>query len=153
MHHERPLVVSGDMEGKMFFANYQTGEIGGMIGEHADTVESITMSRTLPVCVSAGIDTKINIYDLNTMQIRTSITANEYGGYTKVQFSQLNPNILYAASTLGEFNLIDVRDGKLVKVYKGHAAPINDFVEVKEHNLIVTAGDDRCCLVFDLTQQ
>jgi hypothetical protein len=43
-----------------------------------------------------------------------------------------------------------VRDGKLVKTFKGHAAPINDFIEVKPLEIVVTAGDDRQCLVFDL---
>ena len=38
----------------------------------------------------------------------------------------------------------------MVKTYKGHAAPINDFVEVKELEIVVTAGDDRQCLVFDM---
>ena len=65
------------------------------------------------------------------MQIRSTVIPNEYGGFTKLMFSEINTHILYAAGTLGEFNLIDVRDGKLIKAFKGHAAPINDFVEVK----------------------
>ena len=136
----------------MFFSNYQTGEIGSLIGTHVDSVEAIIMSKTLPICVSAGIDLNINIYDLNTMQIRNKVMPSEYGGYTKLMFSVIDPNMLYASSTLGEMNLIDVRDGKIIKTFKGHAAPINDFVEVVPIQALVTAGDDRSCLVFDLKQ-
>ncbi len=39
--------------------------------------------------------------------------------------------MLYAASTLGEFFIIDVRSGQVIKSFKGHAAPINYFVEAK----------------------
>jgi hypothetical protein len=49
---------------------------------------------------------------------------------------------MYAASTMGYLQLIDVRDGKTLKTFRGHAAPINDFVEVKALEIIVTAGDD-----------
>ena len=100
-HYERPLVISGDRQGKVFYSHYQTGEVGGMIGEHLDSVESIAFSRTLPLCVSAAIDTHINIYDINTTQLRNKIQPNEYGGFTKVQFSAKQPYLLYAASTLG----------------------------------------------------
>lgn len=48
--------------------------------------------------------------------------------------------------------MIDVRDGKVVKTFKGHASAINSFTEVVPRQLIVTAGDDRSCLVFDLKQ-
>ena len=64
-HHERPLVISGDIMGKVYYSHYLTGEIGGLMGDHMDSVESICFSKTMPVAVSAGIDTYINIYDLN----------------------------------------------------------------------------------------
>jgi WD40 repeat protein len=132
MHHEKPMVISGDIAGQVFISHYQTGEIGSLIGEHINSVESIVMSRTLPICVSAGIDTNINIYDLNKLEIRSKVVPSEYGGYTKIQFSHFDTNILYTASTLGDFSLIDVRDSKIVKTFKGNAAAINDFVEVRE---------------------
>jgi len=56
--------------------------------------------------------------------------------------------LLYAASTLGDFFVIDVRSGVVVNTYKGHAAPINEFVEVYQRKWIVTAGDDNQCNIF-----
>lgn len=81
------MLVSGDIFGHVYLSHYQTGEIGGRIGEHVDSVEAIVFSKVLPICLSAGIDTTINIYDLNTMQIRNKVTPCEYGGYTKMVFS------------------------------------------------------------------
>lgn len=45
--------------------------------------------------------------------------------------------------------MLDVRDGTTIRNFKGHAAPINDFIEVRFLELIVTGGDDNQCLVFD----
>ena len=39
--------------------------------------------------------------------------------------------MLYAASTLGDFFIIDVRSAEIIKEFKGHAAPINAFAEAK----------------------
>ena len=54
----------------------------------------------------------------------------------------MRPHVLLAASTLGDFFMIDVRDGSNIKTFKGHAAAINDFIEVKYLELVVTAGED-----------
>jgi WD40 repeat protein len=45
---------------------------------------------------------------------------------------------------------IDVRDGKVVRTFRGNTGPINDFVEVKPLEIVVTAGEDRECRVFDM---
>lgn len=39
------------------------------------------------------------------------MVAGEYGGFTKVLFSELDPFIFYAASSLGNINVLDVRNG------------------------------------------
>jgi hypothetical protein len=40
------------------------------------------------------------------------------------------PHLLLAASTLGDLQVIDVRDGKTVKTFKGNTGAINDMIEV-----------------------
>ena len=40
-----------------------------------------------------------------------------------------------------------------MRTYKGHMAPINDFIEVPQHKIVVTAGDDFLCNVYDLTKE
>lgn len=88
LHPERPLIVSGDMAGKVFYSHLQTGEVGSLLGQHADSVESIAFCKTLPIGVSAGIDPHIFIYDLAKNDLRHKVApAGEYGGFTKLQFS------------------------------------------------------------------
>ena len=58
--------------------------------------------------------------------------------------------MLYASSTMGDIVIIDVRNGNIVRTYKGHAAPVNDFIEDIYNKTLVTAGDDFVCNVFDL---
>lgn len=120
LHHERPMVISGDMGGKVFSSHYLTGEIGGRLGSHTDSCESIVINHTLPIAASGGIDTSILIYDLNKNEVRKKITPSEYGAFTKLLFSSLSTHILYAASTLGDFFLLDIRDGSVVKHFRGH---------------------------------
>jgi WD40 repeat protein len=120
LHHERPMIISGDYDGKVFYSHYLTGEIGGKLGTHVDSVESIDINKHFPIAASAGIDRNIYIYDLTKNELRLKITPNEYGGYTKILFSSLYTHILYASSTLGDFYLLDSRDGTIVKHFKGH---------------------------------
>jgi len=68
-------------------------------------------------------------------------------------FSEIDQNLFYISSTLGNVIIIDVRSGNTLRTYKGHLAPINDFLEVKDHRLLVTAGDDFVCNVYDLSKE
>ena len=61
--------------------------------------------------------------------------------------------MFYLSSTMGEIIVIDVRNCNRMRTYKGHAAPINDFIEVVQHKMMVTAGDDFCCNVYDLSKE
>lgn len=66
LHHSQPLCISGDLEGKVCYSNYQTGEVGGCLGTHADSVESITFCKApeAPYCVSCAMETNINVYNI-----------------------------------------------------------------------------------------
>jgi hypothetical protein len=63
-------------------------------------------------------------------KLRQQITATDSGGFTKLIFSQIDPSMFYASSTRGDIIIIDVRNGVKMRTYRGHAAPINDFIEV-----------------------
>ena len=58
------------------------------------------------------------MYDLKSLSIRHKLSPAQYGGYTKLLFSTIKLKtesehsiLLYAASTMGEFYLIDARNG------------------------------------------
>lgn len=156
LHPTRPLVLTGGSEGCVYGAHYATGEISGRVGKHKDGCESVCLSEELNMGVSCSIDNEILIYDLKGLTVRHRVKPTLYGGFTRVQFSTILINdsqgqksiMLYAASTLGDFFIIDVRSGAVVKSYQGHAAPINFFVEARQREWIITAGDDNQCNVF-----
>ena len=66
-------------------------------------------------------------------------------------FSEVDQNMFYASSTLGNVLIIDTRGGQILRTYKGHAAAINDMIEIPQHRVLVTAGDDFICNVYDLS--
>jgi WD40 repeat protein len=76
------------------------------------------------------MDTQIKIYNLKDFTLRSELKAAEYGGFTKLIFSQLDESVLFASSSLGNVVVIDIRNASILKTYHGHAAPINDMVEV-----------------------
>ncbi len=82
------LNVSGDLKSLVCYSNYNTGEIGGAMGIHADSVESIAFceNSATPYCVSCAIDTKINIYNVKESSLRQSVTAAEHGDSQKLYF-------------------------------------------------------------------
>ena len=45
LHHDRPMIISGDSEGKVIASQYITGEVQGIIGKHDDSVEAIAICR------------------------------------------------------------------------------------------------------------
>lgn len=152
LHSDMPVVLSGDEDGRVFASQYMTGEINGVIGTHADSVESIAISQTQPIACSAGIDCKIHVYDLTNFTRRLTVEVGQFGGFTKLFFSQFNNNVLIAASTLGDITLADPRNGQVLKTVKGHCASVNDIKELKLEDgtqMLVTAGDDNQVLVFN----
>ena len=61
--------------------------------------------------------------------------------------------MFYASSTLGDVVIVDARSATLLRKYKGHAAPINDFFEDVHNKWAITAGDDFVCNVYDLLKE
>jgi len=77
LHYDQPLCISGDLEGGVFYCNYSTGEIGGLLATHADSVESIAFCKNPAnnFCVSCGMDTNINIYNVRDQSLRQKVKA------------------------------------------------------------------------------
>lgn len=86
LHSERPLAISGDEAGQVYACQIMTGEIIGCIGTHKDSVETIVINSSLQIAASAGIDSKINIYDLKDVNcsIKFTVEPTVYGGFTRL---------------------------------------------------------------------
>ena len=73
LHHTQPLIISGDLTGTVCCSNYATGQLIGILpSPHSSSVESIAfcLDEQAPYCVSAGLDSKMNIYDVSTKSLR-----------------------------------------------------------------------------------
>lgn len=120
LHHSQPLALSGDLNGRVCYSNYNTGEVGGILAEHTDSVESIAICQEMDFAVSVGMDTNIHIYHMKEHKLRQKIDAAQHGGFSKVVFSTIQPNMFYASSTLGFIHIVDVRSGEIMRTYHGH---------------------------------
>lgn len=89
LHPTDPIIVSGDLDGEVYFSNYSTGEVGRLLAKHLNSVESIAFcpNPEQPYCVSCGIDNQINIYDIKKFELRIKVKVQSHGGFTKIAFS------------------------------------------------------------------
>jgi len=85
---------------------------------HKDSVEAIVIQELIGV--SSGMDASVVIYNMEDMVARQMVKLLEQGGFSQLQFSVVDPYMLLAASTEGEFYVIDSRNAKILKTYAGH---------------------------------
>ena len=76
------------------------------------------------------------------------------GGVTKLVLSQRrggdNSFLMFVGTTSGGVYAMDVRSGEVLREYRGHCAAVMDLAEIREPPLLVTAGDDKRSLVFEI---
>ena len=65
-------------------------------------------------------------------------------------FSKQHPHILYVGTTTGIIYQFDIRNMEILRILQGHTMAIMKMTENLTHNVLVTAGDDKRCLVFKL---
>lgn len=159
--HEAPVsalamcgftVVSGDRDGLVFISSYKTGETVGPICQHKEDVEVIAVNSNNLVA-TGGIDGVVHIIDTGKQVIKIQFAIKDEGddgGVTRLLFSSLYEEFLYVGSTSGKIYKYDIRDGQCKHTYKGHTDAVMEMVENRAHNVLVTAGDDKQCLVFDM---
>ena len=70
LHYAQPFVISGDLNGRVCYSNYNTGEVGGILAEHTDSVEDVAFCKEIEFAVSVGMDTNIHIYNLKEFKLR-----------------------------------------------------------------------------------
>lgn len=89
LNDNKPLILTGGLDGKVFGANFATGQSTGCIGQHKNNVESVAMHSELQIGASAGIDQEICIYDLAYLTVRHKFCPTVYGGFTMLRFSSV----------------------------------------------------------------
>ena len=103
------------------------------------------------IVATGGIEGSVRIIDVGKQTVRLQIPKLEDdGGVSWLRFSEIEREHLFIGSTAGTVYRMDVRNSEIVKQYQGHSDAVMAFAESRAHNVLVSAGDDKQCLVFDL---
>lgn len=160
VNKEGTLAVVGGAEGGVKIVNLakEKGEvIGGLEGhQEGESVESVAFvdigaaGSTREVVVTGGTDGKVCVWDLNTMRLRTEMKHDD--SVTSIIQHRNPPYVVTTASADRSLKTWDVRNGTLLKEHTGHRGPINGIdigLGAGGKGVLVSAGDDGACLVWD----
>ena len=64
--------------------------------------------------------------------------------------SSIDPAYFYIGTTIGDLLAMDIRSGETVKSFRGHKAPVMDIVEDANRKRVISAGDDKALMIFDI---
>ena len=146
---EGDLILGGTSEGEIIFVNTKTAKVVREISlsPHPVSMEDLKVSSLYHFSASAMGNGDIAILDLKTGKLRANAHMQDI--VVKVYWS-MKGDILYACSVDGTVAMVDYRSGSIVKRLSGHTSGIMDFDFDEEENILVTAGDDAVCLIFDI---
>ncbi|PVF93297.1 WD40 repeat-like protein [Serendipita vermifera] len=162
VNREGTLAVVGGAEGGVKIINLakEKGEVvGGLEGhKEGDSVESVVFvdlgagvgGAGKEVVVTGGTDGKICVWDLSTMRLRTEMKHND--AITSIVQHRSPSYVVTTASADRTLKTWDVRTGTLLKEHTGHRGQINSIdvgTGAGGKNVLVSAGDEGVCLVWD----
>ncbi|KAI1797143.1 ribosome biogenesis protein Sqt1 [Ganoderma leucocontextum] len=155
------LAVVGGASGGVRVISLSKGEVvsalaGHQDGESVEAVEFVDLAAgpagAAPaaggVVVTGGTDGKACIWDLGTMRLRATL---EHGDAVTSLHHLLAPgksHLIVSASTDKVLRTWDARTGTLVREHKGHSGPVLDAALGLAGGVVVSAGDEGVCLVF-----
>ncbi|KAI0091288.1 WD40 repeat-like protein [Irpex rosettiformis] len=150
------IAVVGGQTGSIRVVSLSKGEVVGALGGHKEdeSVESVVFvdlagqTGGAGVVVTGGTDGKACIWDLSTERIRATL---EHGDAVTGLLTLPAPkqHILVSSSMDNTLRTWDARTGTLLKEHKGHRGPVLGAALSHDGKVLVSAGDDGVCLVFD----
>ncbi|KAH9039707.1 ribosome biogenesis protein Sqt1 [Lactarius hengduanensis] len=152
------VAVVGGANGGVRVVGLSKGEVISALGSHAEeqSVEAIVFvnivgavdgSSAPAAPVGAGTDGKVCIWDLNTNRLRTTLEHKD--AVTSLLVHPTKPHLVISSSADHTLRTWDARAGALVREHKGHQELINGAALGRNGEIVVSAGDDGACLVFD----
>jgi WD40 repeat protein len=148
---EANLIITGCEDGTAALSHIGNKKVIGIIRAHEDSVESVAFSSfgstvsVAPMIATASMDKNIHLWDVSTLTKKQTMHHEE--GVVKVLFDNDQP-LLYSCSVDKTVAVWDVRNGKNVRVLRGHREIVLDFVKTSSY--LFTASDDGKSLVFSL---
>jgi WD40 repeat protein len=101
----------------------------------------------MPLGVTADIEGKINIWDINTLSLRQSCNHEE--AVTRIKFLSNSP-IFVTSSMDKTVRMWDVRTGENLKTWYGHEDAIMDISITSDCKKVVSCSDDGTLRVYML---
>jgi ribosome assembly protein SQT1 len=161
-HPEGHMCASGGTEASAFLSNILTGKIVGELRGHTDAVEATAFVPGFPWCVTASLDGRIGVFDLNTLQARLWITNHSAAtpassatatGITRMLLQQSSaPFVLWTADVQGTVRTWDLRAGGApIRSWQAHHEPILSLAVSSDSSLFATSSDDCTVRVFSTT--
>ncbi|KAH9063840.1 ribosome biogenesis protein Sqt1 [Lactarius vividus] len=158
------IAVVGGAHGGVRVVGLSKGEVISALGGHAEeqSVEAIVFVNIVgavdgssapaaPVgagtVVTGATDGKVCIWDLNTNRLRTTLEHKD--AVTSLLVHPTKPHLVISSSADHTLRTWDARAGTLVREHKGHQELINGAAIGRNGEIVVSAGDDGACLVFD----
>jgi len=146
-----PIVfAAGSMEGTVRMANIESKKVIATYTAHDSAVECIDFCSIMPLVGAAGSDAKLSLYDITTMQVRSTMSHQE--GVIKIRFDATRP-LIYSSSADKTLCIWDIRTGQVVKTLRGHKDMVLDFAHFSLDDcgeFLVSCSDDTRALVFKL---
>ncbi|KAG0334946.1 hypothetical protein BG004_000200 [Podila humilis] len=127
------------------FAHGKNHYILGSFENHTDAVETVGFSDHLNLAATGSLDGRLNIWDVQTMQLRTS--CEHKGPIIKLAWHKTQPWIT-TCSADRSVQVWDARTGQNLKVWLGHQDSVLSFAMTNDGLTCVTGSDDGCALVF-----
>lgn len=138
LHDDNNLVLTGGQDNNAILSNLSTSKAKVVLSGHNDGVEDVAWVANNPWAVTASLDGRVGIWDLNTGSNRQFIE----NGLAGVLGVQVVGDTIYTSDTAGYIRLWDVRSAKLIRAIRASEDNILAFDVVPEFNLLATAGDD-----------
>lgn len=158
------VAVVGGANGSVRVVSLSKGEVLSALGGHTEenSVEAIVFvnivgaadgssasvgSAGAGTVVTGATDGKVCIWDLSTYRLRTTLEHKD--AVTSLLVHPTKPHLVISSSADHTLRTWDARAGALVREHKGHQELINGAALGSNGEIVVSAGDDGVCLVFD----
>lgn len=146
------LAVVGGASGGVRVVSLSKGEIVGALGGHkeGESIEAIAFvgfAGASEVVVTGGTDGKAHVWDLTTMRVR-AILEHEDPITTLLPLPSPKTHMLVSCSADSMLRTWDTRTGTLLREHRGHHGPVLGAALAPSGDVVVSAGDDGVCLVF-----
>ncbi|KAF9178836.1 hypothetical protein BGZ51_000487 [Haplosporangium sp. Z 767] len=145
INKDSSLAMTGSADGTAKLINLHNGQILGSFENHTDAVETVGFSDHLNLAATGSLDGRLNVWDVQTMQLRT--TCEHKGPIIKLQWHKTQP-LITSCSADRSVQVWDGRTGQNVKIWLGHQDAVLSFAMTDDGLTCVSGSDDGCALVF-----